>query len=669
MMSKLYLFRYVNVALAVSVGLEAQGLGPTPLDRPALIGDAIAVYEDGKKWLACRVVDGITGQPIAAAEVLLFAEAATPVAAELPVAMRFEADGEGYVAGRVDAAAEGYRPWSWICARAPGYGQCMEMASFESPIVRLSPGGTISVQVRDWRDRPVEGALVGFCSGCGHTPDLVHGRTDATGRLTLAGVDVHSGIADFYLVHPDLDLGYLSPSYFPGRAPLVLRTGPGIVHRGVVVDASGDPVAGAAVGIATVHRGPWARTAADGSFTLCGLSEPTDLWVHVGGRRVLFEEDGVDAMRLQLPSADGDDEEGVQVMDLTDAQRERRDRGRDREEERAAAGELAWPTAQLRVDGLPEDGTVTMRTRSRIWDLSEVVAAGEPTKLPDEEFVFWLIAEGSARAFQGDRRAAEAAGVVELAWFAPTSLSIAVVEPSGAEIPARAFVGEPGSSPPEDRNVWQALRDEAPVQTSRSGPSWIFLEPVGRQGRRVLEVDLPPRGEAVAVDVGAFVVPEAPLYRFERYDGSPLVEGEVTLTRAGWTSCDGGWDIEPDEQGHIWLPALLPGDALLVRSELPWEDDSVELVELPSRFVIGAQPPAVFRMHGGEARLEVDAGEETAYATFGDQVVALDGPTVVRGLARRDYWVLLGAYGKQGVRVRVDLSGPDAPPAIRVALR
>ena len=111
--------------------------------------------------------------------------------------------------------------------------------------------------------------------------------------------------------------------------------------------------------------------------------------------------------------------------------------------------------------------------------------------------MFWLDAEGHRRVIVGDRAAAIADGLVNLAWFAPTSLSIAVVEPGGAEIPARAFVGEPGSSPPEDRNLWQALRDEAPVQTSRSGPSWIFLEPVGRQGRRVLEVDLPPRGEAV----------------------------------------------------------------------------------------------------------------------------------------------------------------------------
>ena len=667
MMSKLYLFRYVNAALAMSVGLEAQGLGPKPLDRPALIGDAIAVYEDGKKWLACRVVDGITGQPIAAAEVLLFAEAATPVAAELPVAMRFEADGEGYVAGRVDAAAEGYRPWSWICARAPGYGQCMEMAPFESPIVRLSPGGTISVQVRDWRDRPVAGALVGFCSGCGHTPDLAHGRTAADGGLTLTGVDIHGTIADFYLTHPALHLGYLSPEHYTGAQPLVLRARPGLVHRGVVVDAAGQPVAGAAVGAETCHRGPWTRTRADGSFTLFGLSERRDLKVCAGDREWLFPDYGADPMRLQLPA--NVPAAGLQIAALSAEQVKLREAARAGVLERAAERTSKWPRARVRGDALPSRTEVTMCTRSQQWDLSEQVASGAPVPIPDEPFVFWLDAEGHRRVIVGDRAAAIADGLINLAWYAPTSLSIAVVEPGGAEIPARAFVGEPGSSPPEDRNLWQALRDEAPVQTSRSGPSWIFLEPVGRQGRRILEVDLPPRGEAVAVDVGAFVVPEAPLYRFERYDGSPLVEGEVTLTRAGWTSCDGGWDIEPDEQGHLWLPALLPGDALLVRSELPWKDDLVELVELPSRFVIGAQPPAVFRMHGGEARLEVDAGEETAYATFGDQVVALDGPTVVRGLARRDYWVLLGAYGKQGVRVRVDLSGPDAPPAIRVALR
>ncbi|MCK5941559.1 MAG: hypothetical protein KAI24_06290, partial [Planctomycetes bacterium] len=409
--------------------VPAQHDDPTLLDFVAPQGGLVPKPADGgERWFACRVVDAITGEGIPAAEVLLLAESATPIAGELPVQMRAEADYDGFVSIRVDAGAENYRPWGWLCVRAAGYGQSMRMGMFDDPIVRLMPGVSVPVQVRDWRDQPVADVLVGFCSGCGHTPDLVHGRTGADGVVTLPGVDIHNGIADFYLVHPDLDLGYLSPTWYPGRRPMVLRAGVGVVHRGVVVDDRGRPVAGAAVGMSTVHRGPWTRTQPDGSFTLCGLDGLADLWVHTDGRRLLFEANGTTGLHLRVPPppAGGDQEPGkeptVQVFDLEPEQRARLEQQREHEDAIAEARERAWPRVPVRVVGGTESVSVELRTATQSWDLDDAIASGEPVALPDGEFVFRMTAGESLRIVPGDRAAAVADGVVRLRWFAPTRI-------------------------------------------------------------------------------------------------------------------------------------------------------------------------------------------------------------------------------------------------------
>ena len=665
--------RYVLSVLAVPAALLGQGA--VRLGSPAPCGDAIAVSAAGEKQLACVVVDGITGRPIPGAEVLLLAEATTPIAAELPIAMRFVADDDGLVTGRVDAGAAGYRPWSWICARADGYGQRMAMGTFDDPVVRLNPGSVVPIQVRDWRDQPVADALVGFCSGCGHTPDLTYGRTSRDGSLTLTGVDLKAGIADFYVVHEELDMGYLSPDWTPGRAPLVLRTGPGLAHRGVVVDAQGAPVAGVAVGTSTVHRGPWARTGQDGSFVLCGLDYRADLWVHVDGRRVLFETEGVEGIRLQLPPRAGDNEEGVQVVDLTDERRSELDAARDRDRDLAAARELAWPQVPVRGVGLPADAVVTMGVRGRTWELDEALATGAPVALPGGEFFFFIAAEDTRRTVRGDRAAAVAAGSVRLRWFGPTRIEGRVVDERGEPLVGRAYVAPPGGAPSEDLSEWVALQGALSVPTTRTGPSWLYVESADHPGRRIVSVDLPPRGDDVFVDVGEVAVRGQPAHRFERSDGTPLEEGTVQVLRAGWVDVDGwSWQFEADADGFFWLPDLQPGDALLVRSRLSAAADlrGAAVVELPSRFVIGDVVPEVFTMHGGEVRVEVDAAPDDAYATFGDRVVPLDGATVVRGLEVRDHRVLLGACLRGGLSAGVEVVAPTAEvprPVLRATLR
>ncbi|MCK5941293.1 MAG: hypothetical protein KAI24_04915, partial [Planctomycetes bacterium] len=168
-------------------------------------------------------------------------------------------------------------------------------------------------------------------------------------------------------------------------------------------------------------------------------------------------------------------------------------------------------------------------------------------------------------------------------------------------------------------------------------------------------------------DVGQIVMPELPPHRFVLPDGAPLESGTVHLLRAGWNDVDHGWKFEPDENGHVWLPELLPGDALLVRAPRPEPDalDGASVVDLPSRFVIGDDVPATFRMHGGELRVDVDAGDARAYATFGDRVVPLRGATVVRGLVPDDYTVWLGAAGRRSAAVDVLVTAPEDAAARR----
>ena len=609
----------------------------------------------------------------------MLAESDPQIAGEQSPSMSFVADEDGLVMARVDDRAPGFIPFSWVCVRAPGYGHQMEFRSLGNSIIRLPPQVEIPVEVRDWRDQPVADVLVSFCGGNGFTPDLETGRTDSNGRLTLTGVDLHSTIADFYLVHPELHYGYFSPDWYPGQGPLVLRADPAVVHRGVVVDEEGRPVIGAAVGISECQRGPWTRTGSDGSFRLCGLRQPKGLWVRFDGRRIQFPEDGIDALRLQLPPRDGDDAEGVQVVHLSPERREQRDAARRLRDQEQAASAAASPKVVVRAVGLPADGTVKLRTRRQVWDISEQVDLGVPVSLPSEEFVFWLEAEGCLRVVPADRSVALAAGLLDLHWYAPTKVVGHVLGEDGASLRAQiAFVETCESTPGDDE--WRHVHGTFSLPTSLVGAQWMHVRHPGGS-MRILPVNLPARGDDVSFDVGEVIVYAEPLYRFERCDGTPLVEGSVAVQRVGWTNTgpdsSQNWYFEPDDNGNFWLPKLLPGDALVVRSEFPGTPglDGLEVYELPSRFLIGDQVPEVFRMHVGEIVVDVDVARPELHdpdidpvATFDDQktMLSVSGRSVVRGLKPKTYDVIVGLPWRRGVVVSFEVTAPGEDGGRRV---
>lgn len=676
-------WRYAS-ALALGAALAAQQPTAHFLERHVPPGECLDVHDD-ERWLCCRIVDAITGAPIEGAEVLLIAERPTPVPAELHWAMRAEADDDGFVSVRVDAGADDYAPWAWLCARADGYGQRMSMSSFEDPIVRLMPDVPMPVQVRDWADRPVPDVLVGFCSGCGHTPDLVHGTTGQRGIVTFAGVDLWSGIGDFYLVHPELELGYLSPLWFPGRQPMVLRAGPGVVHDGVVVDEHGRPVAGAFVGLPGVHRGPWARTRPDGSFQLCGLDSLCDLWVHTEGRRILFATGAARGLRLQLPDPADDNADGVQVVELDDEQSARLEQQSDERRRLAEHRQKAWPRVVVRTVGLPDDGTVTMRTRRESWSLDESIELGAPVALPDDEFVFVLDAEDCVRYVAGDRQAAVERGVVRLAWFPPTMVEGRVVDVDGLPATGRAALvplhHDTPRPPAPDADSWRGFVGAVTLPTTYEGPAMLWVEGRRRTERRGIVVDVPQRGDDAWVDFGTVRLPgDEPLRAFELADGAAVTRGRVRLLRAGYCDPDDGWSFELSDDGGMWLPDLLPGDALVVepdrgQSEDGQPEDRVQdgarVVDLPTRFVIGDRAPNTFRVPGGELRFDVDADGAEAYAVLGEHCFRVAGPTVVRGIEPGTHRVFLAAEGRRSAEVEVVVADPargGRSQHVRVAL-
>ena len=604
----------------------------------------------------------------------MLAETDPQIAGEQPASMSFVADEDGLVMARVDDKVPGFIPFTWVCVRAPGYGHQMEFRSLGAAIIRLPPQVEVPVEVRDWRDRPVEDVLVSFCGGNGFTPDLETGRTDSRGRVTLTGVDLHSTIADFYLVHPELHYGYFSPDWYPGQGPLVLRPDPGLAHRGVVVGGDGRPIVGAAVGTSECHRGPWTRTSDDGSFELCGLREATALQVRVDGRRIQFPEAGVDGLRLQLPPRTDDNAEGVQVVDLSPKQRAQRAEARIRRAREPAAGSAPAATAVIRVVDLPSGGAVKIRTRATAADISGQVRSEQRVALPDEECVIYLEADGARRIFPMDRDTALAAGVVELRWYAPTQVTGNVVGQDGAPASAQvAFVDAPDEAPDDD--AWRPVRGRFSVPAALAGAHWMHVKGPGAHRLTVKPVNLPARGDDVSYDVGDVILAAGPLYRFERPDGTPLEEGSVTVKRVGWTNTRPtsslNWIFEADDDGHFWLPELRPGDALVVHSELPEPPDvgGVAVYDLPSHFLIGDRVPRIFRMHPGELIIDVGASGSASndpadipVATFDDQQTYLSpaGRSLVRGLKVKTYDIIAGRPWRPGVVVPFEVTAPSA---------
>ncbi|MFT7535955.1 MAG: hypothetical protein ACI85K_001908 [Hyphomicrobiaceae bacterium] len=649
------------LALLLCSSLLAQEFDTTWTDTIYPGGDGAA----GEKWITIRVVDKLSGEPIPEAELLLIAESNAPVGGEPIDAWRDVADDDGFLSLRVDKGADEYQLWNWVCVRAPGYCQHMRMSAFDDEVIALLPSVAVPVRVLDWRNQPVAGALVGFCSGCGHTPDLVHGVTGAAGLVMLPGVDVLQGIADFYVVHPELELGYNSPGWHPGKQPLVMRLSPGVPHRGIVVDHEGVPVHGAAVGLSTVHRGPWALSKADGTFVVAGTDSATDLTVQHKGREVIFACMGTEGLRLQLPKPIGKGTVVVEVSeeayDLDAARSEQLQTLREQRES-------AWSKVLVRTVGMPKDGSVRMLTKRKTYKLDDLISAGLPVSIPDEEFVFELRGDGRrVRVIQGNRAQALQDGLVRLRWFADTIMEGRIVDEDGDAIRAMVRI-EPLHSNPDNRKALVEAMFEGAISmpVTLAGLHLLVIKERYSGATRTMPIDLPLRGDDVFVDLGTVIIRKRSQLTVLAPDGTPFKRGDVHLHRLGFRT----WEFELSND-QWWGPDLHAGDSVVLAADLepPTDLDVKQITDVSSRFRIEGEGPWTFQQHAGEMLLEVDADGASVGVTIGTTYLSLTGPTLLRGLKPGTHQVFVSGVGRQSAIVEIEVPAASSDRAhLKLAL-
>lgn len=623
-------------------------------------------YEDvgGQMWICFRAVDVMTGAPLPNAELFLIAESNNPVRGEFAFQQRIAADADGFMRVPLGTNGEQRRRWSWLMLRAPGFGQRMEMNALEG-VIELARAVDMPVQVLDPLGLPVADCLVGFCCGCGHTPDLVSARTNAGGLCTLPGIDDREGIRDIYLEHPRLGLFYNDVDWFPGEPPAVIHPRSARAAQGIVVDHDGKPVAGAFVGDKDVHRGPWTRTAADGTFLLCGIvGEPTELWVHSDGRELLIELADTAPLRLQLPPAPAPDPDRrsdfTEIVELPPGTR-------SREQTLAASPPWpapGWPTVPVRLVDAPADATVELTTATRTLDVAELIQRGEPVPMPDEPFAFVLCDNRQRRTFPFTRETAKAAGVVHLRWFRPTRIEGRVVDADGKPLDARlALLPPTATTAPDLEDLEEATGSAGAIQLSTEAEGLRLLAVIGSDRdhvTRIAPVLLPPRGDDVTVDVGTIALVERPQYLLRDAAGELLVDWQVALLRRGFVACDSMRSVRMQQDGHAPLPDLQPGDVLFVSrtEEQPEVVDGRAVHTVPARFLVHGPGPWDFTVPAGQVAVNVrcdDDPDATVHLYLDDLDIPLTEPLLLRGLTPGRHRCFAGAKGHRTAIVDVDV--------------
>ncbi len=586
-----------------------------------------------------RLVDDLTGAPLAGVEVFLVSESDTPLGGEFVYEAKATSDAEGFVRIPIPGGGEGnYMP----VVRSPG--RVASRFGWD-PVWRVGRGCDVPVRVLDWLGRPAPGAVVGFCGGCGHTPDLADAVADASGVATLRGVDPENGIADLYVQHPGLDLFYDMVDWRPGEPARVARCDFSPAIRGTLVDHLGRPVAGAYIDAGSVHRGPFARTAADGSFTVLGAAR--DSYPHrvvlPGGRQVHFPTSFANPVTLTLP-------------DLSDPQ----------VYEGAISPIVAEhePTATREV-------AVTVRGATGGVELATVFPDQPSSRdvhvedghvlLPVAGPFVLVVTPGEESATETDRRYAfaDAAAIgseLVVDWIPAVRVSGRVVDPAGRPIAAKVRVLRPFEQSDEVAFV--------------EGPDGTFEVPCETSGTRMLEITpdatpdrvrrawivVPQRGERAILPVGDLVVGAPPQLRVVGADAAT----RVGFARVGWQEAGDShaWPLATD--GAWQGPDLRAGDAIVVERE-GW---------LTFRCPLIGEGPWTVTLPSGEITFEiVDAAGSPCAATIvvaDHGVSAIAGQATLRGLPSGSHRVWISAPGMR--TAILDVEG-EAVSRARVVLQ
>ena len=81
----------------------------------------------------------------------------------------------------------------------------------------------------------------------------------------------------------------------------------------------------------------------------------------------------------------------------------------------------------------------------------------------------------------------------------------------------------------------------------------------------------------------------------------------------------------------------------------------MDLVELPLRFLVDGKGPWSLQRHAGELALNIEAGGQLIGVTIGEHFVAVNGPTLIRGLAPGRHQAFVSAEGCRSAIVGVQI--------------
>jgi len=561
-----------------------------------IAGPVVLDYDESRLdwWMVARVVDALTGAPLAGARLHQANERNEPEGGVFFRDATWVADEFGFVRMPPSVRRSG-----WFIVEHDGYGPVAEMSSLTS-VVSLMPGIDVPVRVVDAFDRPIAGAGVGLCLGCGHTPDVRIATADARGEAVLRCIEpttrvtTESDIRDVYVRAPGFGPYYEDSKWRLGDPPLVARPEFIPVVRGRVVGPTGVPVAGVAIG-GSLHRGPWTWSSADGTFCHVGRESRGDwLQVRVQGRE----------FQLRPPV----DERPLEVA-LPAATLGERPHGRVRVVVRDAATDAPVPNAHIEAwvaglvhpgdplagDSTDEQGICTVpapagRVDAHVHDAGEVPAfdpvattvevkadadseatlrvVRRPVRLVTvigawEDLALVTAAEGvkvTTLVQQGIAVPLPAQGpfalVLDLGWrrserrfffaslpdgpislraFAPTRVSMRLVDEQGKPVAARAAIEEqPGSW---DDATWHTAGTDGVVvvPTDLVGCALLRVEPTDDHRPRTLHLSLPQRNDEVVHTLGEVVLrstAQSPQLRLVDASGSP-VSANLQVMRPG----------------------------------------------------------------------------------------------------------------------------------------
>lgn len=577
-----------------------------------------------------RLVDDLDGSPIAGAEVFLVAESNTPIAGEFWAIDSGVSDADGFV--RIPQR-DAVRGWHWQVMRHPARGVAVR-SGYVAPVWRIGRTFDVPLEIVGPDGQPAAGASVGFCGGCGHSPDVATAVADANGFAVLRGIDPKQDIRDLYVQHPGLRIYYDSVDWRPGEPPMVVRCGYGPAQTGRVVDPAGKPVAGAFVRGGGYHRGPWGRTAADGTFTILGAAPDESPFqvVTAAGREVYFSVDARDPypITLRLPDPAGDDPTEGEVEVTANAPRE-----------------AATRRVRLVVEGAPADGVdVAVWYVGRPEDASETqghvdVPIGAPFQLTLDPAGSEI--HGSERHFTFVDGAVVSDPLV-VTWPADARITGRAVDAAGGPVAARVRwpLGDGSGEPVPVLDANEGAFD----LSIGAGAGWRLLEVAPRadgERPRLVWVLVPRHGGRV--DLGDVEVGGPSQLTVLGADQAPLATATVGWARPGWQEVGETLDWPLDATGGWWGPDLREGDAIVV----------ARAGAVPFRTVLQGEGP--WRLVVPDGALDLELVDEAGAPLAGTVLVgdhheaANDGLFALRGLPTGALRLHIGAPGHRSAIV------------------